>query len=128
MIFFPPDAADRGLTWEEVWVNLEQLRKQAKELARAARVGEPAAVARAGACERRGAADAVHARVSRRRGRRSQAAARAARRAPGGCAAARHERERSLRDGGRPRDDTAAPGTRRGREPRQRLRLDEAPS
>src|SRR5437763_12427643 len=48
MIFFPPDAADRGLTWEEVWVNLEQLRKQAKELARAARVGEPAAVARLG--------------------------------------------------------------------------------
>src|SRR5437763_37289 len=48
MIFFPPDAADRGLTWEEVWVNLEQLRKQAKELARAARVGDPAAVARLG--------------------------------------------------------------------------------
>src|SRR5436309_9914018 len=34
--------------WEEVVVNLEQLRKQAKELARAARAGEPAAVARLG--------------------------------------------------------------------------------
>jgi ankyrin repeat protein len=47
-IFFPPDAADRGLSWEEVVVNLEQLRKQAKELARAARAGDPAAVARLG--------------------------------------------------------------------------------
>ena len=34
--------------WEEVVVNLEQLRKQAKELARAARAGDPAAVARLG--------------------------------------------------------------------------------
>src|SRR5437868_11518371 len=34
--------------WEEVVVNLEQLRKQAKELARAARMGEPAAAARLG--------------------------------------------------------------------------------
>ncbi len=47
-IFFLPDAADRGLSWEEVVVNLEQLRKQAKELARAARAGDPAAVARLG--------------------------------------------------------------------------------
>jgi len=34
--------------WKEVVVNLEQLRKQAKELARAARAGDPAAVARLG--------------------------------------------------------------------------------
>src|SRR5213078_2109563 len=44
----PPDAADRGLSWEEVVVNLEQLRKQAKELARAARAGDPVAVVRLG--------------------------------------------------------------------------------
>jgi hypothetical protein len=48
LIFFPPDAADHG-HWEEVVVNLEQLRKQAKELARAARAGEPAALLRLGA-------------------------------------------------------------------------------
>src|SRR5437868_11613953 len=34
--------------WEEVVVNLEQLRKQAKELARAARAGAPVADARLG--------------------------------------------------------------------------------
>src|SRR5581483_144762 len=47
-IFFPPDAADLGPSWEEVVVNVEQLRKQAKELVRAARAGDPAAAARLG--------------------------------------------------------------------------------
>lgn len=45
-ISFPPDYADTGPEWEEVVVNLEQLRKQAKELKRAARTGDAEALAR----------------------------------------------------------------------------------
>src|SRR5581483_4649936 len=70
------------------------------------------------ACKRCGAADAVHARVSRRRGRRPRAAPRAARRASGARAPARHERQRPLRHGGRPRLDPPAARARRRRESR----------
>jgi ankyrin repeat protein len=43
----PPEPRTRA-RWEEVDVNLEQLRKQAKELVRAARAGDPEALARLG--------------------------------------------------------------------------------
>ena len=190
-------------------MNVEQLRKQAKELVRAARAGEADAVARFGdlpvqarerpadprarawlpelarARPRRGRAAVPHRprvlrgsrggdrdgerrsasprraatspggtasragprcgstcrrwRAGRRRRRRSCsptapneagdrcAAGRAARRAPRARRDARHERQRPVRDGERHRDHAAAARARGGREPRQRLRLDEAP-
>jgi ankyrin repeat protein len=45
-IFFPPEYADARVKRKEVAVNLEQLRKQAKELVRAARAGNEQALAR----------------------------------------------------------------------------------
>ena len=189
-------------------MNLEQLRKQAKELARAARTGDPEALARIGdlplklasaqtvlareqgfaswpalvhelaeqpfrtdleyyegraegiatvngvplasarrdlaqrhgysswagltrhvdcARERRGACDAVHAGLPRGRGRRARPAGRAARRASRARRHARNERQRPARDGRRPGEREAVARAWGGRQPRQRLRLDEAP-
>ena len=74
------------------------------------------------------AADAVRARLPGGRGRRhASGCVELARRASRARPAARDERQRPARDGRRPRARPAAARARRRPEPRQRLRLDEAP-
>src|SRR4051812_11821614 len=46
-----PPTRTPGLDGEEIAMNLEQLRKQAKDLVRTARAGDPDAIVRLGGCE-----------------------------------------------------------------------------